>query len=265
MSKLRSDLVEQSIDRIFAYAAGETLTVNDKEVKGKKRKFRETIELQIGALLSCVLCCGVVSWASPVPRRQGLTGCFPDAPAAAALKNYDPAKDKRFNGTFRLPVAPKPDLKICVLGHEQHCTEAKELGIDAMSAEDLKKLNKNKKLVKKLAGRYDAFVASHTLIKQIPRLLGPGLNRAGKFPTLVAPTDSLADKIEDVKCTIKFQMKKVLCLNTAIGHVEMDKDAVIRNLNLSVNFLVSLLKKNWLNVKVLYIKSTMGPPQQIYF
>merc|ERR1719370_2609122 len=37
-------------------------------------------------------------------------------------------------------------------------------------------------LVKKLAKRYDGFVASDTLIKQIPRLLGPGLNKAGKFP-----------------------------------------------------------------------------------
>jgi hypothetical protein len=46
-----------------------------------------------------------------------------------------------------------------------------------MSADDLKKLNKNKKLVKKLARKYDAFVASDTLIKQIPRLLGPGLSK----------------------------------------------------------------------------------------
>jgi len=38
-------------------------------------------------------------------------------------------------------------------------------------------LNKNKKLVKKLAKKYDAFLASETLIKQIPRLLGPGLSK----------------------------------------------------------------------------------------
>ncbi len=49
-----------------------------------------------------------------------------------------------------------------------------------MSSDDLKKLNKNKKLIKKLARKYDAFVASDTLIKQIPRLLGPGLSK-GKF------------------------------------------------------------------------------------
>ena len=46
-----------------------------------------------------------------------------------------------------------------------------------MSADDLKKLNKNKKLIKKLARKYDAFIASESLIKQIPRLLGPGLSK----------------------------------------------------------------------------------------
>lgn len=41
-------------------------------------------------------------------------------------------------------------LQVCVLGDHKHCEEAKSLGIDAMTVEDLKKLNKNKKLVKKL-------------------------------------------------------------------------------------------------------------------
>lgn len=50
-----------------------------------------------------------------------------------------------------------------------------------MDVEALKKLNKNKKLVKKLAKQYHAFLASESVIKQIPRLLGPGLNKAGKF------------------------------------------------------------------------------------
>ena len=47
-------------------------------------------------------------------------------------------------------VAPAPVLQVCVLGDHKHCEEAKALGIDQMSVEDLKKLNKNKKLVKKL-------------------------------------------------------------------------------------------------------------------
>jgi large subunit ribosomal protein L10Ae len=46
---------------------------------------------------------------------------------------------------------------------------------DSLTAEG--RLNKNKKLVKKLAKKYDAFLASEALIKQIPRLLGPGLSK----------------------------------------------------------------------------------------
>lgn len=81
-----------------------------------------------------------------------------------------------------------------------------------MSAEDLKKLNKDKKKVKKLAKKYDAFMASESLIKQIPRLLGPGLNKAGKFPSLLTHQDDIESKINDLKSTIKFQMKKVIFL-----------------------------------------------------
>ena len=78
-----------------------------------------------------------------------------------------------------------------------------------MTADDLKKLNKDKKLIKKLAKEYDAFLASDSLIKQIPRILGPGLNKAGKFPSVVTHQDNLSTKVDEVKATVKFQMKKV--------------------------------------------------------
>lgn len=100
-------------------------------------------------------------------------------------------------------------MQVCVLGDQQHCDEAKSLDVPHMDAEALKKLNKNKKLVKKLAKKYDAFLASESLIKQIPRLLGPGLNKAGKFPGLLQHNESMIAKIDEVKATIKFQMKKV--------------------------------------------------------
>jgi len=194
----------------------------------KKRKFLETVELQIG------------------------------------LKNYDPQKDKRFSGTVKLKNIPRPKMSVCVLGDQQHCDEANANNIPCMDAEALKKLNKNKKLVKKLAKKYDAFLASESLIKQIPRLLGPGLNKAGKFPVLLTHQESMTGKIDEVKATIKFQMKKVLCLCVAVGHVGMGADELAQNVHLSVNFLVSLLKKHWQNVRSLHVKSSMGPPQRLY-
>jgi|UniRef100_K3WQN7 large subunit ribosomal protein L10Ae len=229
MSKLNSELLAKAVADILAFSAGETIHVNGQDVKGKKRNFAETIELQI------------------------------------ALKNYDPQKDKRFSGTFRLPTVPRPNMKICVLGNAVHCEMAEKAGYEFMTVDDLKKFNKNKKVIKKFAKKYDAFLASDTLIKQIPRLLGPGLNKAGKFPTLVGSNEGLGEKADQVRATIKFQMKKVMCLNVAIGHVGLKPEEIVVNTQLAANFLASLLKKNWQNIKVLYLKSTMGPPQQIFY
>ena len=61
-----------------------------------------------------------------------------------------------------------------------------------------------------LAKKYDAFLSSDSLIKQIPRIVGPGLNKAGKFPTMLTHNESMTGKIDEVKATIKFQMKKVI-------------------------------------------------------
>merc|ERR1712180_50972 len=101
-------------------------------------------------------------------------------------------------------------------------------------------------------------------LKQIPRLLGPGLNKAGKFPTLLTHSDDMNQKVNDLKATIKFQMKKVLCLSVAVGNVGMSDEELVQNVHLAMNFLVSLLKKHWQNVRSLHIKSTMGKVQRLY-
>merc|ERR1719379_1263805 len=154
--------------------------------------------------------------------------------------------------------------KICILGDAAHCEAAQRSNIPFKSVEDLKKLNKNKKLVKKLALQFDGFLASQVLIPQIPRLLGPGLSKAGKFPTLVQHSDSLESKVTDIRSQVKFQLKKVFCMGVAVGNVGMTPDELRQNCLMAINFLVSLLKKNWNNVKRLHIKSTMGKPFTIY-
>lgn len=55
----------------------------------------------------------------------------------------------------------------------------------------------------------DFVILLRACLLQIPRLLGPGLTKAGKFPTLVNAGDNLQSKVDTVRATIKFQMKKV--------------------------------------------------------
>lgn len=71
---------------------------------------------------------------------------------------------------------------------------------------------------------------------------------AGKFPTLVTHQESLESKVNETKATVKFQLKKVLCMGVAVGNCAMEEKQIFQNVQMSVNFLVSLLKKNWQNV-----------------
>jgi len=180
------------------------------------------------------------------------------------LKNYDPAKDKRFSGTVKLPNETKSNFKVCVLGNHSHCEKAKALGLAFKNVDDLKNMNKDKKLVRKLANSFHAFLASEDLIVKIPRILGPGLSKAGKFPISLGANEDITKKVDELKKTIKFQLKKEINLALGIGHLELTEDQLVGNITMALNFLVSLLKKHWQNVGSVTIKATMGKPHNIY-
>lgn len=75
----------------------------------------------------------------------------------------------------------------------------------------------------------------------------------GKFPTLVTHQESLESKVNEIKATVKFQLKKVLCMGVAVGNCSMEEKQIFQNVQMSVNFLVSLLKKNWQNVSLSFL------------
>ena len=195
----------------------------------KQRNFTETVELQIG------------------------------------LKDYDTQKDKRFAGTVRLPNIIRPKLKICLIGDAKHCEEAKNAGldIDTFELESLKKFNKEKKPIKRWAKKYSVLLATDTVLKKIPTVLGPVLNKIGKFPQVVTHNEPLKNKIEDVRSSVKFQLKKVTCLAVACGNEKMSEEELRQNIVMSLNFLASLCKKGWQNIKVVHVKTTMGKPYKL--
>merc|ERR1712118_422479 len=97
---------KKTMSKTPAEALKETIKQLLDESAAKKRKFCETIELQI------------------------------------VLKNYDTQKDKRFAGSIKLPNVPRERLSCCVLGDAFHIDQAKANGIDCMDVEALKALNK---------------------------------------------------------------------------------------------------------------------------
>lgn len=58
---------------------------------------------------------------------------------------------------------------------------------------------------------------------------------AGQFPTLVIHQESHESKVNETK---------VVCLGVALGNVSIEEKQIIPNVQSSVNFLISLLKRN---------------------
>ena len=133
-----------------------------------------------------------------------------------------------------------------------------------MDFDALKTFNKDKKLIKKWAKKYSILLATDTLVKKIPTVLGPILNRIGMFPQVVSHNENLRDKVDDARASIKFQLKKVTCMNVAIGNETMNEEQLRQNILMGVNFLASLLKKGWHNLRTVHIKTTMGKPFKLY-
>lgn len=186
------------------------------------------------------------------------------------LKGFDPARDKRLNVSTVLPVAPKElkKYRICLFGNEKQCEEAESLGVPCKNMAELKGFKRNKKLVKAMAKQFDSFIASSTLIKRIPRLLGPTLNKIGKFPTPITPNESVENKVSELQRTLKgslkFKVGMPMCLAFPIGNLGQEQETVQKNLIFLVNYLVTQFKKGWQNVKRIHVKSTMGQSFKIY-
>lgn len=105
---------------------------------------------------------------------------------------------------MKLPNTPRPKLKICIIGNAAHCEQAKANGIPSIDVDGLKKFNKERKLIKKWAKPYAILLASDSLMKQIPRILGNTLNKIGKFPSPIGENEQVLDKVEEAKATVKF-------------------------------------------------------------
>jgi len=184
------------------------------------------------------------------------------------LKNFDPTRDKRIAGNVDLPHNPRQKFKCVIWGNEKHIMEAKELGLDYRSLDDLQGINRDKKLVKKIGKSYDKILCSASVIRQVPRLLGPQLSRMGKFPVAIRPNESIAGTVDKFRRNVKFQLKfktgAPMCLSAPVGHIGMNGKDLEENVIATVNFVLSLMNKGWMNIKKIHIKSTMGPSYTIY-
>src|SRR3989304_2511064 len=128
---------------------------------------------------------------------------------AVKLREVDLKKpESRINESLELPTPADNQVKVAVIAGGDLATRARAGGADiVIGREDLDKLGREKKEARKLAQKYDFFMAEAPLMPQVGKTLGQMLGPRGKMRTPVPPTAQIDEVIKRHRRNIRLRMK----------------------------------------------------------
>ena len=180
---------------------------------------------------------------------------------AVKLREIDLKKpESRINESLELPTPADKEVKVAVIAGGDLATRARAGGADiVIGREDLDKLGREKKEARKLAQKYDFFIAEAPLMPQVGKTLGQMLGPRGKMPTPVPPTAPIDEVIKRHRRNIRLRMKDQQVIQCKVGTEDMADDALIQNIQTVLSRLETKLEKGPKNISSIAIKATMGP------
>ena len=163
-----------------------------------------------------------------------------------------------------LPHATAKPNKICIVASGELAFKARKANADnVLEKADLEALAGKKKDLRKLASDYDVFVAEAPLMQLVGRVLGPVLGPRGKMPVPVPPNADIAALIEKHRKTIIARTRTQPIIQCSIGTENMTDEELFDNIQAVLRALEGKLKRGLKNIKVAYIKTSMGTPVKI--
>ncbi|AHL21676.1 MULTISPECIES: 50S ribosomal protein L1 [Thermococcus] len=184
---------------------------------------------------------------------------------AVNLKDIDLRKpENRFKLEVVLPHGRGKEPKIAVIADGAVAEAAKKLGLDVISGEQLEEIAKSPREARKLAKRYDFFIAAAPLMPKIGKYLGRYLGPRNKMPQVVPPTmTNLEPIVARLKKTVRIQLKNNPVVHAPIGTEDMDDEKLAENAEAVLNAIINKLERGENQVKSVYVKTTMGPAVKV--
>lgn len=145
--------------------------------------------------------------------------------------------------------------------------EVKNLKIDTILLSEFKKYA-DKKELKKIAKKYDFFIAQPSTMPKVATTFGRALGPLGKMPSpqlgIILNTDdkTISELKEKINSSIKIRTKDA-SIKVAIGKQSMKDDEIIENILAVYNSLLKNLSKEKENIKNIEVKFTMTKPKKI--
>lgn len=168
--------------------------------------------------------------------------------------------ENRIIGTIKLPHKLAKNKKVAIFADGIIAEKAKEAGVDAVITEkDIEAISGSKKEGKKLAKMYDFFLAEPKLMAKIGKALGFALGPRGKMPQIITPTTDLKKVIEDLRSSVRVNVRNNPMVALSIGDEDMDNEKLAENAMAIINYINSRVADKDAKIKRIYVKATMGP------
>jgi len=163
-----------------------------------------------------------------------------------------------------LPHATGKPNKICVVASGELAMKARRANADkVLERADLERLAGKKKDLRKLASDYDVFVAEAPLMSLVGKILGPVLGPRGKMPIPVPLNADVVALLEKHRKTVVVRMRNQPIIQVSVGAESMSEDELWDNIQAVLRVLEGKLKRGLKNIKLAYIKTSMGTPVKV--
>ena len=181
------------------------------------------------------------------------------------LKNIDMAQPKnRIDETILLPNGTGKKVGIAVLGKGDITTQAKESGVDLIiGPEEIERLGGEPREARTMANSYRFFLADTSVMPQVGRFLGPRLGPRGRMPMPIPNGTDIRPIVERLRNSVKIRTKDKKVFHARVGTTEMPPEQIAENIDAVLKRVESVLEQGALNVRSVYVKTTMGHPERV--
>lgn len=183
---------------------------------------------------------------------------------AVNLKDLDLSNPKnRIDLEIQLPKGRGKDIKVGVFASGELAVKAKNVADIVILPEDIDKLVESKASAKKLVNAHEFFIADASLMPTIGKKLGTVLGPRGKMPKPLPPLADPKTLIANLKSTVRARSKERKTFHVPVGTRDMKIEDLIENINSVIKKLEAKLEKGKMNIRSVYVKTTMGKSVRI--
>ncbi|MEK6875798.1 MAG: 50S ribosomal protein L1 [Nanoarchaeota archaeon] len=179
------------------------------------------------------------------------------------LKGLDLKKpEHQVNIFVTLQYGTGKDVSVCALVDSDLASKAREACNETITIDQFERF-KSKAEAKKLANKYDFFIAQSSIMPKVAMVFGRYLGPKGKMPnpkigSVLTPASNIRQLCDNLKKTVLLVTKNEPTIKCRIGNEDIKDEEAIDNIMTVYNSVMQKLPNDKQNIKSVMLKLTMG-------